>query len=471
MLYLLAIMVVASLFGRGPSAVAAFLSVASYDFFFVPPLYTFLVSDVGHTLTFVMMFVTGLLISGLTVRIRRQEQQARSREKQTAALYAVSRELAAALDQEQVADALARHAADVFQCASAVVVGNGSEAPKLVAKAGPVPYEAQEEAVARWVIEHGSPAGRGTDTLPGSRVMCVPLRTGAATLGVLALGKSLSADPLTEDRHFLDTFTRQAAMALERARLAEDAKTQALRARTEEMRSSLLSTVSHDLRTPLAAITGASTALLDTSARVSDTQRRELLETIREEAERLERLVSNLLDMTRVESGSLKVKREWMPLEEIVLAVLARLEPKLEGRAIETDIPENLPLISVDPILFEQVFVNLFDNIAKYTPGGSAVGVRARAEDGAVIIEVIDHGPGLPQGTEQLVFEKFYRGPHARPGGAGLGLAICRGIVEAHGGTLGAENGPEGGAVFRIRLPIVGTAPPIPAEKDSEAAA
>jgi two-component system sensor histidine kinase KdpD len=471
MLYLLAIMVVASLFGRGPSALAAFLSVASYDLFFVPPLYTFTVSDVRHTLTFVMMFATGIVISGLTLRIRRQERQARSREKQTAALYALSRELAAALDQDQVAEALAKHAADVFQCASAVVVDEGSGAPNLVAKAGAVPYEAQEEAVAHWVIEHGSPAGLGTDTLPGSRVMCVPLRAGSRTLGVLALGRSSTDASLTEDRHFLDTFTRQAAMALERARLAEDAKAQALRARTEEMRSSLLSTVSHDLRTPLAAITGASTALLDTSARVTDTQRRELLETIREEAERLERLVSNLLDMTRVESGSLRVKREWMPLEEIVVAVLSRLEPKLEGRAIGTDIPDDLPLISVDPILFEQVFVNLFDNIAKYTPTGSSVDVRARAEDAAIVIEVVDRGPGLPQGTEQMVFEKFYRGPHARGGGVGLGLAICRGIVEAHGGTLSAENRPGGGAVFRIRLPIVGTAPPIPADKDSEAAA
>jgi two-component system sensor histidine kinase KdpD len=205
--------------------------------------------------------------------------------------------------------------------------------------------------------------------------------------------------------------------------------------------------------------------------RIADTQRRELLETIREEAERLERLVSNLLDMTRVESGGLKVKREWMPLEEIIGAVLARLESKLEGRDIATDFPDDLPLISVDPILFEQVFVNLFDNAAKYTPDGSAVEVRARAESGAVVIEVIDHGPGLPEGTEQRVFEKFYRGPHARAGGAGLGLAICRGIVEAHGGTLAAENRPEGGATFRIRLPILGTAPPLPADKDSEAAA
>lgn len=471
MLYLLAIMIVATRFGRWPSVTAAFLSVASYDFFFVPPYYTLTVADARHTLTFLMMFTTGIVISGLTLRIRRQEQQARSRERQTAALYALSRELAAAPDEKEVAEALARHAADVFQSPTAVLLAGRSGVPEVVAKVLDVPYEAQEDGVARWVLEHARPAGLGTDTLPGSRVKCVPLRAGGAALGVLALGASTGDNRLAEDRHFLDAYVRQAGMALERARLAEDAKAQALRARTEEMRSSLLSTVSHDLRTPLAAITGASTTLLDASVRLSETQRNELLETISEEADRLERLVANLLDMTRVESGSLNVKREWMPLDEIVVSVLTRLEPKLKGRAIRADIPDDLPLISVDPILFEQVFVNLFENIAKYTPADSGFEVRGRATDSRVLIEVMDHGPGLPQGSEQQVFEKFFRGPQARPGGVGLGLAICRGIVEAHGGKLSAENRAEGGATFRIELPIVGAAPPIPIDKDSEAAA
>lgn len=471
MLYLLAIMIVATRFGRGPSVTAAFLSVASYDFFFVPPYYTLTVADARHTLTFLMMFTTGIVISGLTLRIRQQEQQARSREQQTAALYALSRELAAAPDEKEVANALARHAADVFQSPTAVLLAGASGVPQVAAKVGDVPYDAQEDGVARWVLQHGRPAGLGTDTLPGSRVMCVPLRASGAALGVLALGASTTDNRLAEDRHFLDGYVRQAGMAVERARLAEDAKAQALRARTEEMRSSLLSTVSHDLRTPLAAITGAATTIMDTSARISDTQRRELLETISEEADRLERLVANLLDMTRVESGSLKVKREWMPLEEIIVSVLTRLEPKLKDRLIRTDIPDDLPLISVDPILFEQVFVNLFENIAKYTPEKSGFEVRGRATDGQVVIEVMDHGPGLPQGAERQVFDKFFRGPQARPGSVGLGLAICRGIVEAHGGKLSAENREEGGATFRIELPIVGTAPPIPVDKDSEAAA
>lgn len=471
MLYLLVIMIAASRLGRGPSVLAAFLSVASYDFFFIPPYYTFAVSDIRHTLTFAMMFVTGLVISGLTLRIRRQEQQARAREEQTAALYALSKELAAAPGEEEVAKALARHAADVFQSPTGVLLSRGSENPVIAAEAGVIPFESQENAVARWVLEHGKPAGLGTETLPGARVMCVPLQAGASALGVLALGESRSQRPLSDDRHFLDAYVRQAAMALERARLAEDAKIQALRARTEEMRSSLLSTVSHDLRTPLAAITGASTMLLDDSATVTPVQKTELLETIYEEAERLERLVSNLLDMTRVESGSLKMKREWWPLEEIIVSVVTRLEQTLDGRKVHMDIPDDLPLVSVDPVLFEQVFVNLLENIAKYTPPNTDVEISGRSRDGRVVIEVMDHGPGLPNGAEQLVFEKFFRGPQARTGGVGLGLAICRGIVEAHGGKLSAANRPEGGAVFRIELPILGTAPPIPKEKESGAAA
>jgi two-component system, OmpR family, sensor histidine kinase KdpD len=471
MLFLLPIMLVASRFGRGPTLLAAFLSVASYDFLFIPPLYTFDVSDVRHALTFAVMFATGLVISGLTFRIRRQEQRARAREEQTAALYALSRELGAAPHEQEVARALARHAAEAFERPVAVLLPDVEGMPKVAARIGDIAYDSQEQAVARWVLMHAKPAGFGTDTLPGARLTCIPLGAGSTVLGVLALGAVSNENHQAEDPHFLDGYVRQAGIALERARLAEDAKAQALRARTEEMRSSLLSAVSHDLRTPLAVITGASTALLDTSASVTDAQRRELLETISEEAERLERLVRNLLDMTRVESGSLKVKREWMPFEEIVVSVLARLESKLRGRPVVTDVPADLPLISVDPILFEQVFVNLLENIAKYTPAGSPVEIRARVADEHVAIEVADRGPGIPSGSEESVFEKFFRGSNAGGGGVGLGLAICRGIIEAHGGSVRAANRSGGGATFEIELPILGTAPPFPMEKDPEVAA
>jgi two-component system sensor histidine kinase KdpD len=466
MLYLLVIMIAAALFGRGPSVLAAVLSVASYDFFFVPPFFTFAVSDVRHTLTFLMMFGVGLVISGLTLRIRRQEQEARSREESTAALYAFSRQLGIAIGAEEVLEVIAEHAGKTFGRGSAVVLADAGGAPRVAAKSGEVPFDSQEQAVARWVLEHARPAGLGTETLPGARITCLPLRAGSAVLGVLAL-TARPKNARAEDRHFNEAFVRQCAMALERTRLSEDARAATLRARTEELRSSLLSAVSHDLRTPLAAITGAGTMLRDDSARVSPAQRADLLDTICEEADRLERLVSNLLDMTRLESGGLSVKREWVPLEELVVSAIARLEGKLGKRAITTDMPDDLPLLSVDPVLFEQVFWNLLENAVKYTPDLSPIDIQARAKDDVVTIEIADRGPGFRTGEEARVFEKFFRGARMNGGGVGLGLAICRGIVEAHGGALSAENRPGGGALFRIVLPIVGAAPSMPVEDSS----
>jgi len=244
-----------------------------------------------------------------------------------------------------------------------------------------------------------------------------------------------------------------------------------IRVTTEERRSSLLSALSHDLRTPLAAITGAATTLRDESAAIDSGQRRELLDTICEEADRLERLVRNLLDMTRLESGALVVRRQWMPLEEIVGAALTRVESQLDGRPVRTDLPADLPLVSADGVLLEQVFVNLLENAAKYTPPNSPVEIvaRAPADAGAIAIEVADRGPGIPPGDEARLFDKFFRGPQAGSAGAGLGLAICRGVIGAHGGTITAANRPGGGAVFRMTLPIVGAPPgtPPPAPSDT----
>ena len=345
MLYLLVIIIVAARFGRGPSVLAAALSVASYDFFCVPPFYTFAVHDVRNVLTFVTMFGVGLVISGLTARLRRRESEAK------------------------------------------------------------------------------------------------------------------------------DALVRQERLGQERARLAEDAKAAALKARTEEMRSSLLSAVSHDLRTPLAAITGAATTLRGAGAELGGRARAEMVDTICEEAERLERLVANLLDMTRLVSGALHVKRAWVPVEEFVGSALGRVEKQLDGRAVVTDLPASLPLVSVDPVLLEQVFVNLLENVAKYTPAGSGIEIRARTDGDDVLLEIADHGPGLPRGAEATVFERFYRGPQAEGIGTGLGLAICRGIVEAHGGTIFARNAPGGGAVFQLRLPRGGAAPSVPDELEAPAPA
>jgi two-component system sensor histidine kinase KdpD len=454
-LYLLAIMLVAYRHDRASSLVAAALSVGSYDFFFVPPFYTFSVENLRHVLTFATMFGVGLVISSLTGRLRRQEQAARHREKRTASLYALTREVAAATDAGQAAAVIARHAAPVFGGRAAVLLPDASGD---LQEAGAFPMggglDDAEVAVARWAFEHGRPAGPGTDTLAGAPVQCIPLQGGPRVEGVLTV-RAASGDLLgPEHRGFLEAFVRQSTLPLERLRLAEEARAAAVRAHTEEIRSSLLSAVSHDLRTPLATITGAGTTLRDDAGRLDPAQRAELLATICDEAERLERLVGNILDVVRLETGDVRLRRDWLPLEEVIGSALALLTGRPGAAEIRVDLPEGLPLVALDPVLFEHAFVNLLENALAYAGAASGISVAAREVGGALAIEVADGGPGVPPGDEARVFEKFYRGPGARAGGAGLGLAICRGVVEAHGGTITASNRPGGGACFLIRLPL-----------------
>jgi two-component system sensor histidine kinase KdpD len=465
MLFLLFVGITAALFGRGPSILASALSVLAYNFFFVEPYHTFQVRDQRNLLTFAMMFIVGLATSALTTRVRRQAVEARAREERTSVLYALSRDLGSALDKGQVAAVATRHAASFFGGTAKVFLPDASGFIAAAAESCPeAPADANELSAVRWAFEHTRLAGLGTHTVPDARVVCVPLRSGLGqeNLGVLSLAPKDAAPLSVDQRHFVDGFARQVALAFERARLAETAKAAALRAKAEEMRSSLLSAVSHDLRTPLGAITGAATTLRDGTGALEPRERAELLETICEEADRLERLVRNLLDMTRLESGTLEVKREWVPLEEIVGAALNRLEAQLAGRPIRTRLPAELPLLSADPVLLEQAFINLLENARKHTPSGTPIEIDARAGSATTTIEVADRGPGLPPGSESRVFERFFRAPGARVPGAGLGLAICRGIVEAHGGTITAENRDGGGALFRIVLPRVGDAPVVP---------
>jgi len=460
MVYLVAIILTALRVGRGPSVLAAALSVAAYDFFFVPPRFTFAISDTHHVLTFVMMFAVGILLSELTVRVRTQAREARHRESHTAALYALARDLGAATDAAAVASALARRAADAFDGSVAILLTEPDGGLTEAARFGEAVLDARDLSVARWAQAHGRAAGLGSDTLPGARAACVPLTSDGRVLGVMAyLPRVAGRAPEVEQRHLLDALARQGALAIERVSLASDAEAADLRARTEEMRSSLLSAVSHDLRTPLAAITGAASALIGGAPGLDAARRDELAETIGEESARLERLVGNLLDMTRLASGALDVKREWIPAEELVGGVLTRLEHALAGRPVKTSLAAGLPLLSVDPVLFEQVLVNLIDNAVKHTPPGTPIEIDARLAPGGIEIEIADRGPGIPVGSEELLFERFRRGAGATAQGSGLGLAICRGIVEAHRGTIRAAGRPGGGAVFTIVLPRRDDAP------------
>lgn len=461
-LYVLAVLVVAARLGRGPSVLTAALGVAAYDFFFVPPFHTFAVTDARHLLTFGLMFGVGLLVSALTDRIRRQERGAIERERRTAALYALSRDLGAATGLDAVLAIVARHATALIDGAAHVLVwqeGALAEGARC-APAGmdDAPLPPKELGVARWAFDHRSAAGLGTGTLPAAGTQSIPLVVGDRAVGVLSLRPRLGTALDQDRRAALEPFVRQAAFAVERIQLAHDAEQASLAAKTEELRSSLLSAVSHDLRTPLAVITGAATTLRDEPSLDAVTGR-ELLGSIVLEAERLERLVGSLLDMTRLE-GAVEVKREWVPLEELAVSALSRTTALLGERPVAIDFAE-MPLASVDAVLIEQLLVNLLENAAKYTEAGSPIDIVGSASGAELRIEVRDRGPGIPANQVERIFDKFVRGERERAWGVGLGLAICRAIAVAHGGSITAANRDGGGTIFAVTLPRISGAPSI----------
>jgi two-component system sensor histidine kinase KdpD len=462
MLYLIGIMI-ASLFGRGPSLVAASLAVAAFDWFFVPPRFTFSIAEPRYLLTFAVMFASGVVISTLVVRLRGQERDAISRERRTAQLQAFTREVAVANTLEDVATVLARHLEETFDVAAAVLIPDPSEG--LVAASGLVALAPQEAAVARWTFDHREPAGHGTDTLAGANTLCIPLVAGESAVGVLAIQRRRGTPPRLgiDQRQLIDALARQAALAIARVQFGEQARDAALRARTEELRSSLLSAVSHDLRTPLAVITGAATALVQSGDAMAPAARTDLLLSIVDDAKRLERVLSNLLQLTRVETG-IEPLREWVPADEVIGSALTRTDEVRHGQPVTTDVPPDLQL-KIDPVLFEQVLINLLENASKH--GAPPFEIHARRNGDAVEIAVADRGPGLPPGDTASLFDKFVRASEAP--GAGLGLAVVRAIVQAHGGTVAAENRPGGGAVFRVVLPTPTppASPAIPAKAAS----
>jgi len=459
MLYLLGVLWVATHYRRSAAVLASVLSVLAYDIIFVPPYFTLAVSDRQYIVTFGVMLLTALIISTLTHRVRVQADAARKRERRTAALFALSKDLAIARSTADIVSATAKHVEDALGERSMLLLSNGDG--KLT-NDGMI--DEKELGVAQWAAEHDQAAGRGTNTLPAAQGTYMPLKGTSGTVGVLGL-LSASRDAWSaEQRQLAEAFASQSALAVERTRLAEEARAAWERVEAEFLRNTLLSGVSHELRTPLAAITGAATALVDSGAAMSPESRGELLETVIGEAEHMERLITNLLDMTRLESGGLVLKREWQPLQEAVGSALRSLDQRLHGREVKVQLPPDLPLVNIDSVAIEQVLANLLDNAVEYTPSGSPIEITARAKDDAVLLEVADHGPGLPEGTERRVFDKFFR---VRPGqghrGIGLGLAIARGIVEAHGGTISAHNRPNGGASFQVMLPRSAAPPAVDA--------
>lgn len=468
MFYLLSVMLVAHRFGRGPAVLSSVLSVLAFDFFFVPPKFSFSVADTQYLFTFGVMLVAALVISNLASSMRYQARVATQRERRARASYEMARELGGALQTGQILEIANRHLRGVFQSKTAVLVPTLDE--KIQPPAGTDDLPVVDVAIAQWVFDHQQPAGYGTDTLSGSPTYYLPLKAPTRPRGVLALAP---ANPrfifVPEQQRLLETFAAQIALALERTHFVEVAQGALVKIESERLRNSLLSAISHDLRTPLTALVGLASTLTD--SQLTEASRRELAEALHEEALRMSNLVNNLLDMARLQAGGVQLNHQWHVLEEIVGSALRSLRRALTDHQVEVTLESTVPLVYMDSVLVERVLCNLIENAAKYTPKGSRIRIDAGVHEGELRVRVADNGPGLPPQMLETVFDKFTRGEKesAKPG-VGLGLAICKAIVHAHRGRIWAENRPDGGAQFTFTLPLL-EPPPVqePVESPDQA--
>jgi len=434
------------------------LSVAAFDFFFVPPKFSFAVSDTQYLLTFAVMLAVALAISQLTSNMRYQARVATLRERRAKALYEMARELGGALQTEQIREIANRHLQGVFLAETAILLPDLSEKIAL-----PQPREGQppramalDAAIAQWVFDHQQPAGFGTNTLSASPIYYLPLKAPIRPRGVLALAPSNPRMIFVPEQHrLLETFAAQIALALERVHFVEVAQGALLKIESERLRNSLLTAISHDLRTPLTALIGLASTL-ETDGNLPERSRRELAEAVHDQALRMSHLVNNLLDMARLQAGEVQLNRQWYVLEEIIGSALRSLQPALVNHEVKVSLEPSLPLIYVDSVLIERVLCNLVENATKYTSPGSQIRVSAEARDDELRVMVSDNGPGLLPDMIETVFDKFTRGEKesATPG-VGLGLAICKAIVQAHRGRIWAENTSEGGAQFTFTVPLL----------------
>ncbi len=456
MVYLLGAAVSGLRFGRGPAIMTSIANVAAFDFFFVPPRFTFAVSDFQYLITFAVMLIVAFSIATLTASVRQQTRIAGHRERRTAALYAMSRELARTRGVDNMTVVAVRHIDDVFS-SQAMVLLPGSD--------GRLRYPRQDEAraslwradlsIAQWVYHHNEPAGLGTDTLAGARAFYLPIHGSKQTFGVLAV---LPSNPrrilLPEQRHLLETFAGQLALAIERALLAEQSETARVAAESESLRNTLLASISHDLRTPLAVIAGASTALNDPGLTLDSDSRARLVASIAAKSQEMSELISNVLDLMRFEAGEVRLRLDWQTVDDLVGTALGRVAHRLAEYPVDVQLPADLPALRLDAPLMTQVFGNLLENVTKHAPAGTRIRISGSVRDGAIELTFDDDGPGLPAGDPERLFAKFQRGrDEGNAGGAGLGLAISRAIVNAHGGSIHAANRPEGGARFTVVLP------------------
>jgi two-component system sensor histidine kinase KdpD len=444
MLFPLAVLFAAVRLGRGPAVLAAFLSVALFDFFFVHPQHTLVVSDLQYVLTFAVLLAVAMITAELASSLRSQRDAADQREAHTRALYEMARELSAALTTEQIGEIAAQRVGTAFDVRTSLLL------PGPAGHLVPIGTTGVDNAT----LANAQRTLNGAGRLDADATVCLPLKAPMRTRGVLVIEPAQGALALsTEQIQLLETFGTLIAIALERVHYIDVAQRTQIEMASERLRNSLLAALSHDLRTPLTGLVGLADTLALTAPPLPEKQA-ELVEGIREEALRTSAQVNNLLDMARLQSGGLQLRREWQPLEEVVGSALRARARQLGAHTLTVRLPAELPLVDIDAVLMERVFCNLFENAAKYSPPGSHIGISAHTLDASVEIVIADDGPGLPAGRERAIFGKFSRG-HSESGipGVGLGLAIVEAIVEAHGGTVRGENAPGGGARFIIELP------------------
>ncbi len=464
MLYIAAVLIITVKLGRGPGIFASFVSVAAFDFFFVEPYLSFSINDTQYLFTFFIMLALTLAASGLTASLSYQARISRYRETRAAALYALSKELAAGLMVPNIIDTATAHVSGLFPGKLAYLLPDGEDKVHLLGSEAPPPcwLEHPDLGIAQWVYDHQEPAGLLTQTLPSTTAIYLPLKAPLRTRGVLALQPdhpSQISQP--EQYQLLETCAAQIALALERVHFFEVARDALVNMESERLRNSILSAISHDLRTPLTIIVSLASTL-HAGAHLSDQERTRLTESIHEEALRMISLVVNLLDMARLQAGGLRLNQQWQPIDEVIGTSLRATTRALARHNIVTDIPADLPLVSFDAVLIERVLCNLLENAAKYTAPGSTIVIGATLDASRLVVSVSDNGPGLPKGMEQRIFDMFARGEkESTTPGVGLGLAICRAIVEAHGGRITACNLPAGGARFTFTLPA-GEPPVVP---------
>ena len=457
MIYLLAVVIAAIRLGRGPSILVAFLSVLTFDFFFVPPYLTLAVTDTEYLLTFAGFFAVGFVISQLATSLRDQAESAERRRVETVSLYGLSRDLSATNSLESILQAIMNNIAQTFDRDMVIFLPDKTGTLQPMAATPDFQTGENELAVAEWAFEHNQPAGRGTDTLPAATARYLPLNTAGARVGILAVRPHDPSNHLPpEGYRLLEAFASQASLAIERVQLTEQAQQAHLLEATEKLQSSLLNSLSHDLRTPLVSITGALTSLGDQAGALNEEDRHSLIQTAREEAERLNRLVGNLLSMTRIESGALYLHRQPEDLSDVVHNALELLGKQIAGNPVRVNISPDFPPVPVDFALMVQVLINILDNAVKYSPPGSPIDISAGEDGTTAHLEIGDRGIGIPSEEMARIFNKFYR--IQRPenvSGSGLGLSICKGIVDAHGGKIYAQARPGGGTLIALELPLL----------------